>query len=131
MARNNPRVSMSNRYRRYPRVRVPTPFPCSLARIEGRTWFNRHDPEVGVVNDVSLRGVRVTTEAEVKPGDRVSLSLRLPNQTAPADIAVATVRWTKDQICGLAFQRLSQSAHGRLRKYMVITARAVSKAGDA
>lgn len=117
------RESVLNRYRRYPRVRAPMPFPCSLAKIEEKGWFRKPAEAVGVVYDLSLRGVRVTTEAAVRPGDRVSLSLRLPKQAVPAEIAVATVRWTKDCVCGLAFQRLSQAAHGRLRKYMAVTAR--------
>jgi len=74
-----------------------------------------------VVYDVSLRGMRVSTEAPIKPGDQVSLTLRLPKQAAPAEIAVATVRWTKDQIYGLAFRKLSQSSLSRLNKYMAIS----------
>jgi hypothetical protein len=74
-----------------------------------------------VVYDLSLRGVRVSTEAPIKPGDQVSLTLRLPRQVAPAKITIATVRWTKDQIYGLAFRKLSQAALSRLNKYMAIT----------
>jgi hypothetical protein len=62
----------------------------------------------------------VSTEAPIKPGDQVSLTLRLPKQAAPAEIAVATVRWTKDQIYGLAFRKMSQSSLSRLNKYMAI-----------
>ena len=62
----------------------------------------------------------MSTEASIKPGDQVSLTLRLPKQVAPAEIAVATVRWTKDQIYGLAFRKLSQSSLSRLNKYMAI-----------
>lgn len=111
-----------NRFRRYPRVRVPTPFTCSLARLESRRWFRKPSVDIGVVYDLSLRGVRVSTEAPIKPGDRVSLTLRLPKQAAPAEIAVATVRWTKDQIYGLAFRKLSESARIRVNKYMTIAA---------
>jgi hypothetical protein len=102
------------------------PFPCSLARLESRRWFNRVQTDAGIVNDVSLRGARVTTDADMKPGDRVSLSLKLPKQVAPAEIAVATVRWSKDQSYGLAFQRLSLIARSRLRKYMAVTAQVTS-----
>ncbi|TKS61088.1 MAG: PilZ domain-containing protein [Nitrospira sp.] len=115
------RGSVLNRFRRYPRVRVPTPFTCSLARLESKGWFRKPSEDVGVVYDVSLRGMRVSTEAPIKPGDQVSLTLRLPKQAAPAEIAVATVRWTKDQIYGLAFRKLSQSSLSRLNKYMAIS----------
>jgi len=110
-----------NKFRRYPRVRVPTPFTCSLARLEPKGWFRKPSEAHGVVYDLSLRGVRVSTEAPIKPGDQLSLTLRLPKQAAPAEIAIATVRWTKDQIYGLAFRRLSQSSLSRLIKYMAIT----------
>ncbi|MBI3356202.1 MAG: PilZ domain-containing protein [Nitrospirae bacterium] len=96
------------------------PFTCSLARLEPNGWFRKPSEEVGVVYDLSLRGVRVSTEAPIKPGDQVSLTLRLPKQIAPAEITVATVRWTKDQIYGLAFRKLSQTSLNRLNKYMSI-----------
>jgi len=75
---------------------------------------------LGVVYDLSIRGARVSTEAEIRPGDEVTLSLRLPKQIKPADIAVATVRWTKDQFFGLAFKELSPAAQNRLKKFMAI-----------
>jgi hypothetical protein len=118
----SPRESALNTFRRYPRVRVSTPFACSVARLQRRRWFSKPSEDLGVVYDLSLRGLRMSTEAPIKPGDRVSLKLRLPKQAAPADIAVATVRWTKDQIYGLAFKQLSEAAHSRLRKYMALAA---------
>jgi hypothetical protein len=114
------RGSILNRFRRYPRVRIPTPFTCSLTRLESKWRFRKPSGNIGVVYDLSLRGVRMSTEASIKPGDQVSLTLRLPKQVAPAEIAVATVRWTKDQIYGLAFRKLSQSSLSRLNKYMAI-----------
>lgn len=63
----------------------------------------------------------MSTEAVLKPGDMVALTLRLPKQISPATIKVATVRWGKDQIYGLAFRTLSQSTLSRLSKYMAIT----------
>jgi len=116
------RGAVLNRFRRYPRVRIPTPFICSLARLEPTRWFRKPSQGVGVVYDLSLRGMRVSTEATIKPGDLVSIKLRLPKQATPAEIAVAKVRWTKDQIYGLAFKKLSQSSLSRLNKYMAITA---------
>lgn len=114
------RESVLNTFRRYPRVRVPTPFTCIVARLERSGWFSKPSEALGVVYDISLRGVRMSTEAPINPGDHVSLRLRLPKQAAPADIAVATVRWTKDQVYGLAFNKLTTKAHNRLRKYMAL-----------
>lgn len=72
----------------------------------------------------------MSTEASIEPGDQISMSLRLPNQAAPAEISVATVRWTKDQVYGLAFGELSESARGRVGKYMAVTAQMESSRGS-
>lgn len=75
---------------------------------------------MGLVYDLSIRGARVSTQAEIKPGDEITLSLRLPKQIKPADIAVATVKWAKDQFFGLAFTELSSAAQNRLKKYVAV-----------
>lgn len=125
------RPAVINHFRRYPRVRTRVPFSCSLSRVDSldRRWFTKHAEGVGVVYDVSLRGIRVSTEAVIKPGDLVALTLQLPKQIMPATITVATVRWAKDQVYGLAFRRLSQSSLNRLSKYMTTMAMSVGKNG--
>lgn len=117
--------SILNKFRRHPRVRISTPFSCTLTRLESNIagWLRVPDEGVGVVYDLSLRGIRVSTEAEMKPGDVVGLTLRLPKQLAPARITAATVRWTKDQVYGLAFRKISPASLSRLNKYMALTTR--------
>ena len=78
---------------------------------------------MGVVYDLSVQGARVSTEAEIRLGDEVTLSLRLPKQIKSADIAIATVQWTKDQFFGLAFTELSPAAQNRLKKYVAIASK--------
>jgi hypothetical protein len=56
----------------------------------------------------------------MKPGDEITLSLRLPKQIKSADIAVAKVKWAKDQFFGLAFMKLSPVAQTRLEKYVAV-----------
>jgi hypothetical protein len=85
--------------------------------------LRRQTIDLGVVYDLSERGARVSTEASIKPGDEISLTLRLPKQIRSAEIAVATVRWTKDQFFGLAFRRLSSDAHCRLKKFVAIASK--------
>lgn len=120
------RLSAKNRFRRHPRVRIAAPFVCALSPVRSKSWLRRPSVDFGVVYDLSVRGARVSTEAAVRPGDEVTLKLRLPKQIRSADIAVATVRWTKEQFCGLAFRRLSPDAHGRLKKFVAIVAKANS-----
>jgi len=122
MQNSQHRAVFINQFRRYPRVRAVIPFSCSLSSLESksRRWFPKHDEGVGVVYDLSLRGIRVSTEAHIKPGDLVTVTLQLPKQIVPATVAVATVRWAKDRIYGLAFRKLSQSSLNRLSKYMTV-----------
>ena len=122
MQTTHQRTVVLNSFRRYPRVRTLIPFSCSLSRLDFKRkgWFQKPDQNVGVVYDLSLRGIRVSTEAMMRPGDMVALTLCLPKQIVPAKVAVATVRWAKGQIYGLAFRRLSQSSLGRLSKYMAV-----------
>jgi hypothetical protein len=114
------RSSVLNRFRQHPRVRISTPFVCALSHCQPRRWLRRPGIDLGVVYDLSIRGARVSTEAEIRPGDEVTLSLRLPMQIKPTDIAVATVQWAKDQFFGLAFTELSPAAQNRLKKYVAI-----------
>lgn len=120
-----PRPPALNRFRRHPRVRIETPFACALSRVRSRRWLRKAPTNLGLVYDLSVRGARVSTEAPFKPGDEVTVSLRLPKQIRSAEIAVATVRWTRDQFYGLAFRRLSLDAHDRLKKFVTIASRSV------
>lgn len=119
------RPPVLNRFRRYPRVRIHTPFACALSPVRPRRWLRRPPRNWGLVYDLSVRGARVCTEAPLKPGDEVTVSFRLPKQIRSADIAVAIVRWTKDQFYGLAFRRLSLDAHDRLKKFVSIASRSI------
>ena len=119
----NHRPPVVNRFRRHPRVRIEAPFICALSQIRPRRWLRRATIDLGVVYDLSVRGARVSTEASIKPGDEITLSLQLPKQIRSAEIRVATVRWTKDKFFGLAFRKLSPGAHGRLKKFVAIASK--------
>lgn len=114
------RTSILNKFRQHSRVRISAPFVCALTHCQSRRWLRRPGIDLGVVYDLSIRGARVSTEAEIRPGDEVTLRLRLPKQIESADIAVAKVRWAKDQFFGLAFMEVSPAAQNRLKKYVAI-----------
>ena len=107
--------------RRYSRVRIPIPFSCSLSSLTPRWWFQKPIHDVGLVYDLSLHGVCVSTDAVIKPGAQVSLKLRLTKGTPPTEVAVATVCWTDYQFHGLAFRALSQSSLRQLVEYMNVS----------
>lgn len=118
------RSSVLNIYREHPRVRISAPFVCSLSHCQSHRWLRRPGIDLGVVYDLSVRGARVSTQAEMRPGDKVSISLRLPKQIKPADITIATVKWAKDHFFGLAFTELSRAAQNRLDKYVTVVSMA-------
>lgn len=103
--------------RKYPRVRVSAPFPCSLARV-GLLRRGAVEQGLGIVYDVSAKGARVMTEAVITPGDRIAMSLRLPNQAASMFVETATVRWGKEQTYGVEFERLSPNDNKHLQTFM-------------
>ncbi|MBH0188553.1 MAG: PilZ domain-containing protein [Nitrospira sp.] len=113
--------------RRHPRVRVSAPFPCSFSVVGLKRRWPAVDPgDLGVVYDVSTKGARVMTEAVISPGDRITLSLQLPNHPSATCIELATVRWGKEQTYGVEFEGLSPAVDTRLQKFMDHSSRLVA-----
>jgi PilZ domain len=106
--------------RRHHRVRILTPFSCSLSSIN-TGWFRKSVHDVGLVHDLSTGGVCVSTDAPIEPGDQVSLTLRLTKSAPPVEVAVATVCWRSHQFHGLAFRMVSESVSRQLGEYMNAT----------
>jgi c-di-GMP-binding flagellar brake protein YcgR len=103
--------------RKHPRVRVSAPFPCSLARV-GRLVKGAVEQGLGIVYDVSTKGARVMTEAIITPGDRIAMSLQLPDQTTSMVIEAATVRWGKEHTYGVEFEGLSPAVNRHLQSFI-------------
>lgn len=104
--------------RRYPRMRVSAPFPCSFARVGLKKWLTVERGGLGVVYDVSEKGARMMTEALIAPGEQIAVNLRLPNQVSSTFVELATVRWGNDRTYGVEFEDLSPIAAMRLRKFL-------------
>ncbi len=107
----------------HPRVRLRAPFPCSFSRRGIRRWFGKDEGGLGVVFNLSMTGVKVLGETDLKPGDRLSMNLRLPRQTSPMSVEEGTVRWVRDQMFGLEFTRLSPAEEWRLWKFMELVSK--------
>jgi c-di-GMP-binding flagellar brake protein YcgR len=73
---------------------------------------------LGIVYDVSTKGARVMTEAIITPGDRIAVSLRLPDQATSMVIEAATVRWGKEHTYGVEFEGLSPTMNRHLQSFI-------------
>ena len=104
--------------RQYSRVRISIPFSCALSSRITRGWFRKPVHDVGLVYDLSPHGACVSTDAAIKPGDQVSLLLRLTKSTPPVEVAVATVCWTNYQFHGLSFRALPPASLKQLTEYI-------------
>ena len=109
--------------RRYPRLRVSAPFACAFSRLGLQRWNSTDKTGLGVVLDVSLKGAKVMSMTAMRPGDHLAVSLRIPDQVTAMQVD-ALVRWGNDQLFGLEFVAISQSAESRLKKFL--TRRAVT-----
>lgn len=104
--------------RRHSRFRVPIPFPCSFLPINLPTWWEGSSNGLGVVFDISMKGLKFMGKTLPTPGERLALMVRLPHQQSPLKVDVATVRWSATQTIGLEFTTLSESAAMRLREFL-------------
>lgn len=104
--------------RRYPRIGVPTLFPCLFAIIRSHHRFAVEEGDVGVVYDMSVKGARLMTEATMTPGDRIVLSLRFPHHEGPAAIEWGIVRWGGAQTYGIEFDERSLAAAAALERFL-------------
>ena len=103
--------------RRYPRYRVPAPFPCAFSLLGLKRWTAVDRNGLGVVLDVSLRGAKVMSTAELSPGDHLAVSFRVPDQPTAIQLD-ATVRWINAQLIGLEFISVPISVEARLKKFL-------------
>ena len=109
-------------FRAHARLRIPIPFTCSISRTGVSRWFIKDSLGLGVVYDVSMKGARVSSEAPIKPGDQVMVTLQLPKQLQPLAVERAMVRWAKHQTFGLEFMHLTFTAALQLKRFIALHA---------
>jgi|CXWL01.1.fsa_nt_gi hypothetical protein len=107
--------------RRYPRLRIPTPFPCAFSLSGGPSRADGLRVGLGIVYDISRYGAKVMSETVPLQGDQVTVTLQLPCQTAPMKIDIATIKWRGSQEFGLEFTALSELATTGLHQLMAQT----------
>ncbi len=68
----------------------------------------------GDVIDLSIRGCRVSSQAEVSPGAAVELTIHLAAPEPPLCVTQAVVRWCRTKQFGLEFVALQPEAWAQL-----------------
>jgi len=69
----------------------------------------------GVLGDLSIRGCRVFSKAQVKPGTEMELRIEVLTEELQIQVKKAVVRWSRDSNFGLEFINLSGDEWARLR----------------
>lgn len=102
--------------RRHPRFKMSPPVVLSFARSEVSVSFRGDHQGGGAVTDLSLKGCKVLGPAQVRTGDRLSISLRIPREHAPLKIDQAHVRWVEKGSFGLEWTALPLDVEWKLKR---------------
>ncbi len=99
---------MSLRQRSKPRVGVKFPVQFLGDAMVGR----------GALVNLSGPGCAVESKTVLTPGSYVSLQIKIPKHRKPLIVAVAQVRWAKDDQFGLEFIRYGNGGKAQLAKLL-------------
>jgi hypothetical protein len=69
----------------------------------------------GSITDLSLRGCRVESHTEVRPGTSLEVRIHTSGDEPPLKIQEAVVRWSRGQQFGMEFVKLEPEEWARLQ----------------
>lgn len=69
----------------------------------------------GNIVDLSLRGCRVESQTEVRPGTSLEIRVQTSEEEPPLKIQEAVVRWSRGQQFGLEFTTMAPEEWARLQ----------------
>lgn len=70
----------------------------------------------GQLQDLSIRGCRITSGVQVKPGTALALRIEVFDQAPAIHVTEAVVRWSRDGHFGLEFVSLAPDQWSRLQR---------------
>jgi len=70
----------------------------------------------GTLADLSIRGCRIISDADVKSGTTLRLRVEISRKQPPIEIAQAVARWCRDGSFGLEFVSLAPDEWARLQQ---------------
>lgn len=71
---------------------------------------------IGILGDLSIRGCRVSSATQVKPGTEMELRIEITNQSPMLQVKQAVVRWSRDGNFGLEFVNIVGDEWVRLQR---------------
>jgi hypothetical protein len=69
----------------------------------------------GNITDLSLRGCRVESQTEVRPGTSLEVRIHTSDDEPPLKVQEAVVRWSRGQQFGMEFVKLEPEEWARLQ----------------
>ena len=73
---------------------------------------------IGVARNLSMRGAMSETHVAMTIGDKLTLSVTLPNRPDLVEIPQAEVRWARGNQLGVEFLKLDPTTSRELRNYL-------------
>ena len=70
---------------------------------------------IGILGDLSIRGCRVISATQVKPGTAMELRIEITHESPMLQIKQAVVRWSRDGNFGLEFVNILGDEWARLQ----------------
>jgi c-di-GMP-binding flagellar brake protein YcgR len=81
----------------------------------------------GIVRNLSLGGALIQADQEIKPHDRLTLELEIPDQPARLVISCAEVRWVLGYLMGVRFLTIEPETYRQLAAYLADRARGTTE----
>jgi hypothetical protein len=69
----------------------------------------------GTMQDLSIRGCKITTSAQIQPGTTLELRIDVSKEAPPLRIAEAIVRWHRNGTSGMEFVGLAPDEWAKLQ----------------
>lgn len=102
-----------------PEARLHTRYPVYLmGSLLKDDYADNHVLGKSDIFDLSIKGCQLYSEVDLNRGKFVALRFSLPNQEAPIQIDMASIRWTKGEQCGLEFIIMTSKDEKLLKTYV-------------
>lgn len=72
----------------------------------------------GTIVNLSVPGCAIQTQDDIRPGDYLEMRVLMPDEAPPVAIALAKVRWARENMAGVEFILVKPDEQTRLRRFV-------------